>query len=184
MCVCFFFPFDLDIKFVGRTDQSHTGGRSHRISHPPPFCGACLNFSRMKDSVIPFPRRPWSRILCTNDLIVLHLVGHFYFYFSFFHFLVRKIPFVVVVSHIQRIRCQPEKSTLHGGQSRLWSAEQGEENKRKSLAAYPPPHTHTHTARSEKNKKKYKYKSRDASTGATQVSVGLASVQGYIRLVD
>ena len=28
------------------------------------------------------------------------------------------------------------------------------------------------------------YKSRDASTGATQVSVGLASVQGYLRLVD
>ena len=52
-----------------------------------------------------------------------------------------------VVSHIQRIGCQPEKTTLHGGQSRSWSAEQGKENKRKSLAAYPPP---THTARSEK----------------------------------
>ena len=46
----------------------------------------------------------------------------------------------VVVSHIQRIGCQPEKTTLHGGQSRSWSAEQGKENKRKSLAAYPPPH--------------------------------------------
>ena len=43
---------------------------------------------------------------------------------------------VVVVSHIQRIGCQPEKTTLHGGQSRSWSAEQGKENKRKSLAAY------------------------------------------------
>ena len=31
---------------------------------------------------------------------------------------------VVVVSHIQRIGCQPEKTTLHGGQSRSWSAEQ------------------------------------------------------------
>ena len=31
---------------------------SHRISHPPPFCGACLNFSRKKDSAVPFPRRP------------------------------------------------------------------------------------------------------------------------------
>ena len=28
---------------------------------------------------------------------------------------------VVVVSHIQRIGCQPEKTTLHGGQSRSWS---------------------------------------------------------------
>ena len=40
---------------------------SHRISHPPSFCGACLNFSREKDSAVSFPRRPSSRILCTND---------------------------------------------------------------------------------------------------------------------
>ena len=60
-----------------------------------------------------------------------------------------KVVVVVVVSHIQRIGCQPEKTTLHGGQSRSWSAEQGKENKRKSLAAYPPPPT-PHTARSEK----------------------------------
>ena len=58
VCVCVFFPFILDIKFVGRTSRGHTGGRSHRISHPPSFCGACLNFSREKDLAIPFPRRP------------------------------------------------------------------------------------------------------------------------------
>ena len=58
MCVCVFFPFILDIKFVGRTSRGHTGGRSHRIPHPPSFCGACLNFFREKDSAIPFPRRP------------------------------------------------------------------------------------------------------------------------------
>ena len=58
VCVCVFFPFILDIKFVGRTSRGHTGGRSHRISHPPSFCGACLNFSREKDSAVPFPRRP------------------------------------------------------------------------------------------------------------------------------
>ena len=58
--VCVFFPFILDIKFVGRTSRGHTGGRSHRISHPPSFCGACLNFSREKESAIPFPHRPWS----------------------------------------------------------------------------------------------------------------------------
>ena len=58
------------------------------------------------------------------------------------------VVIVVVVSHIQRIGCQPEKTTLHGAQSRSWSAEQGKENKRKSLAAYPPPTPHT--ARSEK----------------------------------
>ena len=32
-----------------------------------------------------------------------------------------------------------KKNTLHGGQFRSWSAEQGKENKRKRLAAYPPP---------------------------------------------
>ena len=36
----------------------HTGGRSHRISHPLSFCGVCLNFSREKDSAIRFRRRP------------------------------------------------------------------------------------------------------------------------------
>ena len=58
VCVCVFFPFILDIKFVGRTSRGHTGGRSDRIFHPPSFCGACLNFSREKGSAIPFPRRP------------------------------------------------------------------------------------------------------------------------------
>ena len=53
---CVFFPFILDIN--GRTSRGHTGGRSHRISHPPSFCGAGLNFSREKDSAVPFPRRP------------------------------------------------------------------------------------------------------------------------------
>ena len=55
---CVFFPFILDIKFVGRTSRGHTGGRSHRIFNPPSFCGACLDFCREKDSAIPFPRRP------------------------------------------------------------------------------------------------------------------------------
>ena len=58
LCVCVFFPFILDIKFVGRTSRGHIGGRSHMISHPPSFCGACLNGSREKDPAIPFPRRP------------------------------------------------------------------------------------------------------------------------------
>ena len=76
VCVCVFFPSILDIKFVGRTSRGHTGGRSHRIFHPPSFCGECLNFSREKDSAISFPRR-LCRILCTNDLIVLKPLGIF-----------------------------------------------------------------------------------------------------------
>ena len=75
VCVCVFFPFILDIK--GRTSRGHTGGRPHRTFNPPSFCGACLDFCREKDSAIPFPRRPWSRILCTNELIVLHPLGIF-----------------------------------------------------------------------------------------------------------
>ena len=31
-CVCVFFPFILDIKFVGRTSRGHTGGRSQDFS--------------------------------------------------------------------------------------------------------------------------------------------------------
>ena len=42
VCVCVFFPFILDIKFVGRTSRGHTGGRSHRISHTASFCGMCV----------------------------------------------------------------------------------------------------------------------------------------------
>ena len=59
MFVGVFFPFILDIKFVGRTSRGYTGGRSHRTFHPPSFfCGAFFNFSRGKDLAIPFLRRP------------------------------------------------------------------------------------------------------------------------------
>ena len=43
LCVCLFI---LDVRFVDVPPGSH------RIS------GACINFSREKDSAIPFPRRP------------------------------------------------------------------------------------------------------------------------------
>ena len=46
---------------------------------------------------------------------------------------------VVVVSHIQRIGCQPGKTTLHGGQSRSWSAEQEKQNKKEKSGSAPPP---------------------------------------------
>ena len=49
--------FILDVKFVGCTRRSPTGGRLHRISHPPSFCGACLYFSCEKDSAVPSLRR-------------------------------------------------------------------------------------------------------------------------------
>ena len=88
-----------------------TQKEGHRISHPPSFCGACLNFPREKDSAIHFPRRLWSRILCTNDLIVLHALGIFILFFSF---LVRKIPFAGIELTSQRVRGLRGTSELPG----------------------------------------------------------------------
>ena len=74
----------------------------------------------------------------------------------------------------------PKKTTLHRGQTRSRSAEQG---KKKSGSAPPPPPTLL-------VRRKSKSKSRDASTclgatqvGVTQVSVRLGSVQGFLRFV-
>ena len=39
----------------------------------------------------------------------------------------------------QRIGCQPEKTTLHGGQYRSWSAGQGKENKSKNYGSTSTP---------------------------------------------
>ena len=40
------------------------------------------------------------------------------------------------------IGCQPEETTLHGGQSHSWSAEEGKrEQKKKSGSITPTPHT-------------------------------------------
>ena len=91
---------------------------------------------------------------------------------------------IEVVYHIQRISCQPGKTTSYGGQSRAWSPEQGKYNK-KTVAPPPPPSSPTLLVI---NKLvligEQTYESLDASTGATQVSVGLAYVQGSLRLVD
>ena len=99
---------------------------------------------------------------------------------------------VVVVSRIQRIGCQPEKTTLHGGQSRSWSAEQGKKRRKEKSGSAPPPPPPPPARAARSEKKKEKKKSRDASTylGATQVgvtqmvSVRLAPVQGFLRLVS
>ena len=74
MCVRVFFPSILDIKFVGRTSRGHTGVRSHKISHPPSFCGACLNFFLAR-SIQPFLSLVDREVeFCVlTILIVLHL---------------------------------------------------------------------------------------------------------------
>ena len=108
VCVFVFFSHSfwtstsLDVPAGVTQEGGHTGFL---------FCGACLNFSREKDSAIPFPRRPWSRILCTNDLIVLHPLGIFILFFSF---LVRKIPFAGIELTSQRVRGLRGTSELPG----------------------------------------------------------------------
>ena len=48
---------------------------------------------------------------------------------------------LLLFKHIQRIGCQPEKTTIHGGLSRSWAAEQGEKKKKKSGSVpLPSPH--------------------------------------------
>ena len=64
VCVCVFFPFILHIKFVGRTSRSHTGGRSHRISHPHSFCGCCCCLKKNQNA--PRPSEIVSHILVAN----------------------------------------------------------------------------------------------------------------------
>ena len=91
MCVCVccvVIPFILDVGFVAvprYQPGSHRGGKLSRISLPS-FCGACLNFYREKDLAIHFPRRLWSRILCTHELIVLHLLGIYFYFLSIYIF--------------------------------------------------------------------------------------------------
>ena len=72
VCVCVFFPFILDIKFVGRTSRGHTGGRSHRISHPPSGCyllpGIIIIISAHKSDL----SNPWSQTQASLSIPSLH----------------------------------------------------------------------------------------------------------------
>ena len=58
VCVMCFLPIHSGHQVRWTYQPGHTGGRSHRIFHPPSFCDTCLKFSREKDSAIPSPRRP------------------------------------------------------------------------------------------------------------------------------
>ena len=59
VCVCFFSSHSFwTSSSLDVPSRGHTGGRSHRIFHPP-FCGACLNFSREKDNFSPRRIQPF-----------------------------------------------------------------------------------------------------------------------------
>ena len=74
------------------------------------------------------------------------------------------------------IGCQSEKKLLYTVANPARGLLNREKRTKEKVWQHTPPPT-PHTARSEKINK---IKSRDASTGATQVLVGLASVQGYL----
>ena len=91
------------------TSRGHTWGCSHRFNiSPPSFGGTC----REKDSAIPFLRRLWSRILCTHELIVLHLLG---FLFCSVFFCEGKSQFVV------RVEIRSDAPTSEGFKVANWT---------------------------------------------------------------
>ena len=48
----------LDVLAGVTQEEGHTGGKSHRISYPPCFCGPCLNFFSREDFSHSFPSSP------------------------------------------------------------------------------------------------------------------------------
>ena len=78
-----FFPFILDVKFVGCTSRGHTGGRSHRISHPhlPSVVDSLPLFFSREGFSRSVPSSTVKSNFATNDLIVLHMLGIFFFFF-------------------------------------------------------------------------------------------------------
>ena len=65
MCVCVFFPFIIDVKFVGCISRGHTGGRSHRISHPPSAVHAFIFLAKRIQPFISLVDREVDFFLCT-----------------------------------------------------------------------------------------------------------------------
>ena len=101
VCVCVFFPFILDIKFVGRTSRGHTGFLIHLLS-------AVRDLIFLARRIQPL----LSLVDREVDFCVLTIfnrsppVGHRYIYFLFFS--VRKFRFAGIELTSHRVR------RLHG----------------------------------------------------------------------
>ena len=66
---CVVISFILDVRVVDVPAGATQYRRKVTQDSPPSSRGACLNFSREKDSAIPFLRRSWDRIgLESQDL--------------------------------------------------------------------------------------------------------------------
>ena len=113
MCFCVFFPFILDIKFVGRTSRGHTGGRSHRISHPPSTFPAVRALILLARRIQPFLSLVGREVeFCV--LTIQSFSTRWAFLVLFFSFLVRKIPFAGIELTSQRVRGLRGTSELPG----------------------------------------------------------------------
>ena len=79
--LCVFFLFILDIKFVGRTSRGHTSKRKVTQDFSSTFLLRCVpEFFSREGFSHSFPSSTESRVLSTYDLIVLHLLGFFFFF--------------------------------------------------------------------------------------------------------
>ena len=93
--LCVFFPFILDIKFVGRTSRGHTGGRSHRrkVTQEEGHTGFFIHLLSAVRAFIFLARRiqPFlSLVDCEVESCLLTIYSfstHWAFVFLFFVFL-------------------------------------------------------------------------------------------------
>ena len=120
--MCVFSPFILDVKFVGCTSRGHTGGRSHRISHPPSFCGVPgmpLLFS-LEGFSHSFPSSTVKSNFVYKRFNRSPLVGHFYFYFLFFSEEISQLPgFELTSQRVRRLRGY--QLSYRGDKQGIWS---------------------------------------------------------------
>ena len=113
VCVCVFFPFILDIKFVVRTSRGHTQEEGHTgfLIHLLSAVRALIFLARRIQPFLSLADREVEFCVLTI-LIVLHPLGIFFFFVS--SVLVRKIPFAGIELTSQRVRGLRGTSELPG----------------------------------------------------------------------
>ena len=112
LCVCvfsshlFWTSSSLDVPAGVTQEEGHTGF----LTHLPSAVRALIFLARRSQPFLSLVDRE-VEFLCTNDLIVLHPLGIFFFVFSF---LVRKVPFAGIELTSQRVRGLRGTSELPG----------------------------------------------------------------------
>ena len=106
--MCVFFPFILDIQFVGRTSRGHTGFLIHLLSAVRALIFLARRiqpFLSLVDHEVEF---------CVLTIRSFSTRWAFVFLFLLFLFLVRKIPFAGIELTSQRVRGLRGTSELPG----------------------------------------------------------------------